>query len=175
MAEDEQDPDIPRFVSLEVTNFLSYKHARFEFADLVALVGPNASGKSNLVAAIKLLRDIPVHGLPIDLARRGGFDQLRHRSQGRPNDPSLRIEFEFPGQSVSVYEMRLGAVGPSSYRVKHETADIHWTAGRFRFRSDGKEVQFENPPYSSAEPTESHFRNFPRPAWSECPVLRWVR
>lgn len=151
----------PTFVALEVTNFLSYKHARFEFGDLVAVVGPNASGKSNLVAAIKLLREIPLHGLPIALARRGGFDQLRHRSQGRPNDPSLRIEFRFGNRETSWYEIRLGAVSPRSYRVKSEGAELHTVEGFFSFESDGKSVRFQEPSYSGEK--EPNVREFPAP------------
>lgn len=153
--------DDVHFSALEVTNFLSYKHARFDFGDLVALVGPNASGKSNLVAAIKLLREIPLHGLPIALARRGGFDQLRHRSQGRPNDPSLRIEFRLSGEEVSTYEIRLGAVKPRSYKVKSEEAHLHTSAGHFSFFSDGKQVKFQEPDYRSAD--ERIVREFPVP------------
>lgn len=165
MTETPRESDsVPRFASLEVTNFLSYKHAKFEFGDLVALVGPNASGKSNLVAAIKLLREIPVHGLPIALARRGGFDQLRHRSQGRPNDPSLRIDFSFPGQPASFYEIKLGAVSPRSYRVKHEEAVVHWSEGRFSFVSDGKHVRVTEPRFvEDEERLELDIRDFPVP------------
>lgn len=154
---------VPRFESLDITNFLSYKHANFEFGDLVALVGPNASGKSNLVSAIKLLREIPLHGLPIALARRGGFDQLRHRSQGRPNDPSLRIEFRYGELPVSSYEIRLGAVSPRSYRVKHEAADLHTREGFFSFRSDGKEVMFQEPHYRKDSAEKHLTREFPVP------------
>lgn len=125
------------------------------------MVGPNASGKSNLVSAIKLLREIPLHGLPIALARRGGFDQLRHRSQGRPNDPSLRIEFELGDFGVSWYEIRLGAVSPRSYRVKSEKAELRTGRGFFSFSSDGKQVRFEEPDYRGGD-TPS-VREFPVP------------
>ncbi|PPF11748.1 hypothetical protein C5C31_11465 [Rathayibacter rathayi] len=132
-----------RFTALEVTNFLSYKQARLELTDLIALVGPNASGKSNVVAAIKLLREIPIHGLPIALARRGGYDQLRHKSNGRPNDPSLRLEFELEDSRTSYYEIRFGAVPPRSYKVKSESAEIALNGQILRFTSDGMQVQFD--------------------------------
>jgi predicted ATPase len=130
-----------RFVSLELTNFLSYKKARIDFGDLVALVGPNASGKSNAVAALKLLRDIPTHGLPTAIARRGGFDQLRHRSAGHPNNPSLKVTFSLGTNPDSSYELALAAVAGKRYRVKYERAvirtseGVHWT-----FTSDGVKV-----------------------------------
>lgn len=132
----------PRFMALEVTNFLSYKQARLDLTDLIALVGPNASGKSNVVAAIKLLREIPVHGLPIALARRGGYDQLRHKSTGRPNDPSLRLEFDL-GSGKSFYEIKFGAVKPRSYRVKSESAEIALDRVTLQFESDGTRVRFD--------------------------------
>lgn len=109
----------PRFLRLRLVNFLSYRDATIEFDDLVALVGPNASGKSNAVAAIKLLREIPFHGLPTAIARRGGFDQLRHRSKGRPYNPSLRLEFRLGGSAKdSFYEIKLGALQGKRYEVR---------------------------------------------------------
>jgi predicted ATPase len=123
-----------KLLRLELTNFLSYRDATLELGDFVALVGPNASGKSNAVAAIKLLRDIPQYGLPIAIARRGGFDQLRHRSEGRPYDPGLAIDFTLRDDlPPSRYELRLGALSGKRYEVKHEFANIHSPTGHFTF------------------------------------------
>lgn len=130
----------PRFDRLVLTNFLSYKSAEMNFGNFIALVGTNAAGKSNAVAAIKLLREIPVHGLPTAIARRGGFDQLRHRSAGRPYDPALRIEFTLDGGKPSFYELRLGAVAGKRYEVKSESAVVHWVGDKFSFKSDGRKV-----------------------------------
>lgn len=111
---------------LVLRNFLSYRDASFELGDLTALVGPNAAGKSNAVAAIRLLREIPTFGLQTAIARRGGFDQLRHRSEGRPYDPSLAIEFQAaPDLPVSSYELRLGAVRGKRFEVKLEKGEIY--------------------------------------------------
>lgn len=131
----------PRFKALELTNFLSYKSATLEFDKFVALVGPNASGKSNAVAAIKLLREIPIHGLPTAIARRGGFDQLRHRSAGRPYDPALKLTFCYGDEEPdSTYELRLGAVAGKRYEVKRESALVFLNGERYSFVNDGKRV-----------------------------------
>ncbi len=123
-----------RLLRLELTNFLSYRHAVLELGNFTALVGPNASGKSNAVAAIKLLREIPIYGLPTAIARRGGFDQLRHRSGGRPYDPGLAIEFKVDSKlPVSRYELRLGARAGKRYEIKQESADIYTREGHFTF------------------------------------------
>ncbi len=119
-----------RLLRLHLTNFLSYRSAVLEFGDFVALVGPNASGKSNAVAAIKLLREIPLHGLPTAIARRGGFDQLRHRSVGRPSDPALRLDFLLAGTNrESFYELKLAGIPGKRYEVKSESAQIYAAEG----------------------------------------------
>jgi predicted ATPase len=121
---------LPRIKCIHITNFLSYRQATLDLADFVALVGANASGKSNAVAAIKLLREIPVHGLPTAIARRGGYDQLRHRSQGHPYDPAIRIDFEYgPGAPLSFYELKFGALAGKRYEVKSERAEVYFQPG----------------------------------------------
>src|SRR5260370_9423718 len=109
-----------RILRIRLTNFLSYRSAVLDLADFVALVGPNASGKSNAVAAIKLLREIPFHGLPTAIARRGGLDQLRYRSSGHPYNPALRLEFQFPGRRTSFYKLTLSARAARRHQVKQQ-------------------------------------------------------
>ncbi|MEU4063560.1 AAA family ATPase [Streptomyces wedmorensis] len=118
-----------KFLRLHLTNFLSYRSATLDFTDLVALVGPNATGKSNAVAAIKLLREIPYHGLPVAIARRGGFDQLRHRSSGRPYNPAIRLDFRFGDEEESFYELKLRGVEGKRYEVKEERGEVHGADG----------------------------------------------
>ena len=48
-----------KLVRLNLQHFLSYRDATLEMGDLVALVGQNSAGKSNVLKALKLLRDIP--------------------------------------------------------------------------------------------------------------------
>ena len=127
---DQLRPEHVRFRSLELQNFLSYKKATLDLSDFIALVGPNASGKSNAVAAIRLLREIPTYGLPTAINRRGGFDQLRHRSRGHPYDPSLRLCFEFEGSGEkSYYFLSFGSVKGGQYKIKRESAEIFYPDG----------------------------------------------
>jgi predicted ATPase len=114
-----------RVTELVLRNFLSYREASLDLGDLTALVGPNAAGKSNAVTAVRLLREIPTFGLQTAIARRGGFDQLRHRSQGRPYDPSVVLRFQVaPNLPVSTYELQLGAKKGKRYEVKRESGEI---------------------------------------------------
>jgi predicted ATPase len=117
---------------LRLTNFLSYRDATLELGDLVALVGPNASGKSNLVVAINLLRDISLVGLPAALARRGGFLPVRYRGSDRPADPALHVSFSFEGSPESFYSLQLVSVDGGRYDVK-ETSEIFADDGGYSF------------------------------------------
>jgi predicted ATPase len=140
-APEERSPmDSVRFLSLEMKNFLSYKDSTLDFGSFVALVGPNASGKSNAVAAIRLLTEIRAFGLPVAINRRGGYDQLRHRSSGHPYDPTLTLRFELEGSLASFYELSLGSIEGGRYRVKREQAVVYLGRNKFEFSSDGKTV-----------------------------------
>lgn len=163
------------FKRLDMTNFLSYKAASVEFGRFVALVGPNASGKSNAVSAIKLLHEVAVYGLPIALARRGGFDQLRHRSNGRPNDPALRMTFAFDGEHDSHYELKLGAVKGGRYRVKEETASVWLLENHFTMRSDGVKVEWQDHLHQDDEISLLRLtRSQSRPARTPCLQEVWL-
>lgn len=126
-----------RLLTLELKNFLSYRDTVLELGDITALVGPNASGKSNAVAALKLLGDIPKYGLQTALLRRGGFDQVRHRSQGRPFDPAITVEFAADDDlsRISRYELQLGSLSGGRYEVKHERIELCLEKGQYHLSS----------------------------------------
>ena len=145
------EPHDFRLRALELHNFLSYRDARLELGDLVALVGPNASGKSNLIAAFRLLSDIVEVDLRTALSRRGGFDALRHRSGGRPYDPSLRLEFDVDGHAGSYYELALKSIRGKRYQVKREAGRVDLGFDWFEFRNDSRGFALHtNDPSSSA-------------------------
>lgn len=133
-----------RFVSIRLRNFLSFREVKVDLSDFTALIGMNASGKSNFVSAIKLLREIPTYGLPIAVARRGGFDQLRHRSQGRPFDPFIEITFVLGENArLSKYSLSFRSVRGKRYEIKEESAEVYWRDDTYRFTSDGVAVRSE--------------------------------
>lgn len=113
-----------RITRLHLQNFLSYRDATLELGDLTALVGTNASGKSNAVSALRLLGDIPQYGLQAALGRRGGFDNLRHRGDRGQVDPTIEVEFKTDLESgISRYELQLASLPGGGYRVQAEKGD----------------------------------------------------
>ena len=65
-----------RFRKLHLQNWKNFKEARVDLQDRMFLVGPNASGKSNLLDALRFLRDLASLG--------GGFGDAVRRRGGVP-------------------------------------------------------------------------------------------
>ena len=60
------------FSRIELENLLSFKHLDLELRPLNVLVGPNASGKSNLIRSLGLVQALPKRGLAKVIAEGGG-------------------------------------------------------------------------------------------------------
>ena len=68
-----------RISSLTLENWKNFKHAAIPLQRRAFIVGPNASGKSNLLDALRFLRDIadPEGGFQRAVKTRGGVSQIR--------------------------------------------------------------------------------------------------
>lgn len=68
-----------RITHLEATNWRNFKTVSFDMGDRLFIVGPNASGKSNLLDVFRFLSDIagPGGGLSAAIERRGGLSKVR--------------------------------------------------------------------------------------------------
>jgi predicted ATPase len=68
-----------RIEKLELQNWRNFRKATVEFQPRTFIIGPNASGKSNLLDALRFLRDIAAEdgGLQRAVKRRGGFGAIR--------------------------------------------------------------------------------------------------
>ncbi len=62
---------------IELQNWKNFKNARANLSRRVFLVGPNASGKSNLLDALRFLRDVARDGPRSAVDVRGGISPLR--------------------------------------------------------------------------------------------------
>lgn len=75
-------------------NWRNFRVLDVEFTDRVFVIGPNASGKSNLLDAFRFLRDIakPGGGLQRAVAQRGGLSKVRCLAARK--DPDVEVEVE---------------------------------------------------------------------------------
>ena len=92
------DPESrPRIAKVWAKNFRSIESAELEFGPLTVLVGPNASGKSNLMDTLWFLGDVARLGLEAAITRRGGIDSIGRKSPtGRVLGPEIGYRCGFP-------------------------------------------------------------------------------
>ncbi|HUQ93914.1 MAG TPA: AAA family ATPase, partial [Bryobacteraceae bacterium] len=64
---------------LALKNWRNFRVLEVPLTDRVFIIGPNASGKSNLLDALRFLRDIakPGGGLQRAISQRGGVSKVR--------------------------------------------------------------------------------------------------
>lgn len=80
-----------RFFSLKLRNWKNFAECDVTLSDRVFLVGPNASGKSNFLDAIRFLRDLatPGGGFQVAVRRRAGVSAIRCLAARRYPDIEL--------------------------------------------------------------------------------------
>jgi len=124
--------------TLTISNYRSLaKNVLIEPGTLTVLIGPNASGKSNILRALVFLRNAVVQGLPAAVTNDKGIDAVRRRSSGRPFDVHMRIELML-GSGPATYEFVITGDRREEYRVKSESAlvDDQGTVHRFDRRGN---------------------------------------
>lgn len=97
-----------RFQSLALLNWKNFQRAEIGIANRVFLVGPNASGKSNLLDVFRFLRDLASSGGGFQeaIARRGGVSAIRCLAARRYPDVEIRVELRTGNDGQSwTYEL----------------------------------------------------------------------
>ena len=99
---------------IKLQNFLSYgsEGVDIEMTPLNVLIGPNATGKSNLVEAISVLKAAPTN-LKSPMSKGGGIHEwLWKGKDDKPNRMKLEVILDYPDGIMSLrYRLELGVVG----------------------------------------------------------------
>ncbi|MDW8290941.1 MAG: AAA family ATPase, partial [Armatimonadota bacterium] len=85
---------------LRVRNFKSFRNVEVQLSPLTALVGANASGKSNFVQLFRFLRDIARMGLENAISLQGGAEYLLNRSIGTAEPLEVELEADIVWQDL---------------------------------------------------------------------------
>lgn len=94
---------------LVLKNWRNFRLVDVQLTDRVFVIGPNASGKSNLLDALIFLRDVakPGGGLQQAITQRGGLSKVRCLAARK--EPAVEIEVELSENgSAPVYKYAIG-------------------------------------------------------------------
>src|SRR5438034_6184858 len=78
---------------ITIRNFKSIAACQTDLSDLTFLVGPNASGKSNFLDALRFASDALKTSLDHALRDRGTIKEVLRRSGRHPNHFAIRVDF----------------------------------------------------------------------------------
>ncbi len=87
------EQQVTRITHLELDNWRNFRHVDLDVEGRAFLVGPNAAGKSNLLDALRFLRDLVDigGGFRAAVERRGGVSDLRNLAARRYPGISVRV------------------------------------------------------------------------------------
>jgi len=112
---------------LRIKNYKSLKDLDFELGKRNVLVGPNMSGKSNLIDCLKFLSHICIIGVNRAFLDRGGFPEVIWKGKDKgPIFFSLTIEVDSEDPKIYEYEISIAGslMGPISVEREYLTVKV---------------------------------------------------
>ncbi len=138
---------------LSISHYRSIEHIDLNLGDVHVLVGPNGVGKSNIIDAIKFVRDALKNGLDQAINDRHGIQTIRQWSPTRPYDVSLQLETARKGwRGEFSFTLRSLRDGYEIWSESGEIAKHPETYCYSRTRSEDTVVRYVNAE-ESEEPT----------------------
>ena len=127
---------------LKIKNFKSYRDSEFEFGKVSIVVGPNGSGKTNLVDAFSFLKQLirPLSYPPYPFIRWGDYKNVVFM-QDEDLDISFEIGGEYKGKGYH-YEISLNKLQIKKEIVNYYTYFIERRGNTVRY--ENKEMQIPN-------------------------------
>ena len=121
-----------RLTRVQIHHYKSLSEVEVELhPQVTVLVGPNATGKSNFVDALRFMRDATRDGLDHAIVARGGLPRIRQMSSGRPFNVGLAVDALQPsllkdvGTAPAHYGFSVCGLTGGNYRVEREIAQCH--------------------------------------------------
>jgi predicted ATPase len=130
-----------RFTRLELKSWKNFKSVDVALAQRVFVVGPNATGKSNLLLAFRFLRDVAIEGggLAKAVEAHHGLAALRSL-HARSNHIELRVAVRDEVGAGWRYELTFGPAASDRERPVVRSERVH------RVEADGREEQLLDRP-----------------------------
>ena len=126
---------------IRIKNFLSIADSTVELSDFTILVGPNASGKSNFLDALRFISDCLNTSIYKAFKKRGGLKAVRRISMGHPRNIQFELEFVPRKGNAAYYGFEIASDPKGAFTVKKEECKI---APFFKIPDFPTEFTFEN-------------------------------
>lgn len=108
---------------IAIKDYKSIASCDVSLEPLTFLVGPNGSGKSNFLDALRFCADALRYSLDQAVRDRGGINEVRRRSAGRPNHFAIRLSVEIRRSYRFRYHFEIGARTGGAYAVQREECE----------------------------------------------------
>lgn len=174
--------DLPfRITKVWAKNFRSIADASVDLDALTLLVGPNASGKSNVLDILRFIKDALRFDLEVAVSMRQGIGAIRRQNRaGRPynveigvcadvHDASVEYGFTLAGESTGSYKVRREYVKIWIDNDSEQSFDFHIDDGNFVY------PDFQTSRISFADLIEGYASDFDAANLSLPILLRMVR
>jgi hypothetical protein len=100
-------------------NWKNFSEVSVSCGKRVFLIGPNASGKSNFLDALRFLHNVALDGLSKAVAARGGMKAIRFLNARRPSDVTIIENPHLPAIAGHASTIEVGKDIRSSYLPVH--------------------------------------------------------
>lgn len=136
-----------RITHIRAKNYRSIRELDLELGPLTILVGPNASGKSNVLDVLRFIRDAVSRGLDFAISKRHGIKSLRHQYQnGRGRRRDVELGFRARIEDITLdYNFILSSNLDGGHSVKREY-------GWYRLDSESEQLNFDTKDEHVIEP-----------------------
>jgi predicted ATPase len=132
-----------QIIRLKLKNWRNFRSLDVPLQDLNYLLGPNASGKSNLLDVFRFLRDVSKAkggGLQTAVADRGGISKLRCLHARTDNEVQIDVELGTSSDAPCQWRYVLGfkPEGKGAQRILISSEEV-WQGNKRLFRRPDKE------------------------------------
>jgi predicted ATPase len=105
-----------RLTSIALENWKNFRSTKFDIGDRLFVVGANASGKSNLLDALRFMHDIVKSGggLRYAVAARGGIEKIRCLSAEKTSHIAIGLDLLDDNNITWTYKLAISQQSPGS-------------------------------------------------------------
>ena len=113
-------------MKIQLKNWKNFGEVNAKCGKRVFLIGPNASGKSNFLDALRFLRDIAQDGLSKAVDTRGGMKAVRSLYTRKPSDVSIIVNLD----DTWKYELSITSDNKGESIIEKELVYLHESGKR---------------------------------------------